>query len=115
VGTGSAAPEVGARVLAPDNGSVWWEGTIDQVDGTIYTVKFNADDKIVARPLTNIAPYPAGALAVEVGDAVVGEWTSGTFYAGTVAAISGNLATVAWDDGSAPSEVATNRLTKTFK
>lgn len=108
-------PSVGDAVLAPDDGAHWWAGTIDQVDGTIYTVKFDADGKIVARPLTHIAPFPSGSVTVAVGDKVVAEWTPDSFYAGVVTAVSGDQATVKWDDGSSPSEVPLDGITQPFK
>lgn len=110
-----AAPSVGDAVLAADDGARWWTGAVDQINGTIYTVKFDADGKIVARPLTAIAPLPNGSVDVVVGDKVVAEWSADTFYAGVVVAVSGDTATVKWDDGSSPSDVSFDGITKTFK
>ncbi|OGL88706.1 hypothetical protein A3H75_00500 [Candidatus Uhrbacteria bacterium RIFCSPLOWO2_02_FULL_51_9] len=111
-----APPTAGAFVLTQDNdGDQWFEGNIDQIDGTIYTVKLRADDKIVARPLTAIAPYPSKSASVKVGDKVIAEWVTDTYYKGVVTAVGANSATIKWDDGSVPSDVILMRITKTYK
>ncbi|MBI4098425.1 MAG: hypothetical protein HY437_00115 [Candidatus Magasanikbacteria bacterium] len=114
--TNEAPPTAGAFVLTPDNdGDQWFEGNIDQIDGTIYTVKLRADDKIVARPLTAIAPFPSKSASVKVGDKVVAEWVTDSYYRGVVTAVGTDSATIKWDDGSAPSDVILMRITKTYK
>lgn len=119
VGTGSAdlaPPSPGDFVLTkPNNGNQWEEGNVDQVDGTIYTVKFRSNDEIVARPLTAIAPFPSKSANVEVGDKVVAEWVADSYYSGVITAVGDSSATVKWDDGSAPSDVSLLRITTTFK
>lgn len=109
-------PTVGAFVLTPDNdGEQWLEGNIDKIDGTVYVVKLRANDKIVLRPLTAIAQYPQKSASVKVGDKVVAEWTTDTYYKGVVTAVGANSATIKWDDGSAPSDVILMRITRTYK
>lgn len=42
----------------------------------------------------------------QVGSKVMAQWTSGSYYAGTIQSYDGALYTVAWDDGSTPIAVA---------
>lgn len=111
-----APPTAGAFVLTPDDsGNQWYEGNVDQISGSIYTVKLRSNDKMVARPLTSLAPYPSGFASVKVGDKVVAAWTSDTFYRGVVTAVSDSSATIKWDDGAEPSDVSLTAVVKTYK
>jgi hypothetical protein len=42
----------------------------------------------------------------QVGSKVMAQWTSGSFYSGTIQSYDGTVYMVAWDDGSTPTAVA---------
>ncbi len=42
----------------------------------------------------------------QIGAKVMAQWTSGSYYAGTIRSYDGAVYTIAWDDGSTPSAVA---------
>jgi len=42
----------------------------------------------------------------QVGSKVMAQWSSGSFYAGTIQSYDGTMYTVAWDDGSTPTAVS---------
>lgn len=113
-----APPTLGAFVLTkPNDGNQWEEGNIDQIDESVsaYAVTFRSNEERVLRPLTAIAPFPSKSANVKVGDKVVAEWVTDSYYSGVVAAVGTDSATITWDDGSAPSDVSLLRITTTYK
>lgn len=114
-GTSSAGPTPGTFVIVQaSEGNLWEEGNVDQVNGTVYTVKLKSDDRVVALPLTAIAPFPTKSASVKVGDKVVAEWGA-SYDSGVVKAVGTDSATIAWDDGSTPSDVSLLSITMTYK
>lgn len=117
-GTGgnvSAGPTSGAFVIVQaSEGNAWEEGNVDKVNGSLYTVKLKSDDRLVDLPLSALAPFPTKSASVKVGDKVIAE--SGAYYdSGVVTAVSDSSATIAWVDGSTPSDVSLLRITTTFE
>lgn len=105
-----APPElaVGMTVAAPWGGSLYL-GTIQAVSGDTFDVLY-ADDQQVRQVQRNelkvVAPQ-----SWKVGDKVKAVWTTGKFYDGAVTADKGNgVYTVAWSDGSAPSDVEATKI-----
>ena len=101
-------------VSAGDNvAAVWTDGsfylaTVQAVDGDQITVKY-ADDSstktVNSADVKRIVPQTWA-----VGDKVLAVWASGRFYQGSVAGGSGTTYTIKWDDGSAPSEVTSDKI-----
>lgn len=55
-------------------------------------------------------PQAPNGYAPKKGDRVVAEWTTNGWYGGRVQKVSGDRATVAWDDNGKPSELAFDKV-----
>jgi hypothetical protein len=102
-----AAPlKKGDKVLANwKNGSKWWEAVVSTVDGPAISVIYDSDKSTDTLGPSAVVLRPSKAAVVKVGDKVAAKWNGGSFYGGTITAVTGSKATVKWGDGSAPSEV----------
>jgi hypothetical protein len=94
---------IGARVLGKW-GASWFPGTIDQINGDQFFVRFDDGDTawVTVTGLQPEAGYPVGARIRRL-------WTDGQYYLGTVHELSGRDIFVHFDDGDtawlAPQEV----------
>lgn len=103
----TASFKAGDKVLANwKNGSKWWEAVVTKVDGPAISVVYDSDKTTDTLAPTAVVMRPSKAAVVKVGDKVTAKWNGGSFYGGTITAVTSGKATVKWGDGSAPSEVA---------
>lgn len=97
----------GDAVLANwKGGSRWWEAKVTAVKDGQVTVTYDSDKSTDTLAEAAVAHVPSGAASVKVGDKVVAKWSNGLFYGGTISAVKDSTATVAWTDGSTPTDVA---------
>ncbi|TLM72093.1 MAG: hypothetical protein FDZ70_08695 [Actinobacteria bacterium] len=106
--SGSGAFKVGDSVAA-----IWSDGnlylaTVTNASGDQVTVKYADDSSEKTVSAADVIPIEVREWAV--GDKVRAVWSSGRFYEGTISAAADPSYTVKWDDGSAPSEVTSDRI-----
>ncbi len=130
--------KVGEIVLAKTSSGTYWNGAeITSIEGDVYVVKLTqggstsnvTPEKVIKVSAVTEANFkkqaessdfsgkaqskspviPAG-YKPKTGDKVVAEWVSKSWYSGRVQTVSGEKATVAWDDNSKPSEVAIDKI-----
>lgn len=130
--------KVGDVVLGKRSTGTYWNGAeITSITDGVYVVKYTNDnntgnlppEKIVAISAATAADFksqagkndfltkaqagspvrPAG-YKPKVGDRVLGEWTSKSWYPAKVTAIAGGKATLAWEDNSKPTELAFDKF-----
>lgn len=95
---------VGMKVVAPWKGDNWWVAKVDKIDGTIVAVTFSDGEK-GARPLSQLVPHPEVLYApgtvpcLKVGDKVVSTWKGDSWWTGTLTAVNGTMADIAYSDG----------------
>lgn len=124
--------KVGDIVLAKISSGNYWNGAeITKVEGDVYAVKvINGEssnlssEKIIKIPAAVAAnfkeeakqgdflkaaqankPTPPADFKPKAGDKVLGEWATNSWYQAKVQKVVGSKATLAWEDGSKPSEV----------
>jgi len=124
--------KAGDIVLAKISTGSYWNGAeISKIDGDVYVVKnesgqtFNVSaEKIIKIPADVVANFKDKASSTDflkeaqakkpsaptefkpkVGEKVLGEWATNSWYQAKVEKISGTKATLAWEDGTKPSEV----------
>ena len=128
----------GDMVLAKTGaGSYWNGGEVTGIEAGVYKVKvvtgamtFNvAGEKIIKVPATVAADFKQTAGSTDFlaeakkgtvtipadykpkkGDAVLAEWTTGSWWTGTIDNISGSNIYVAWNDNSKPSAVNISKI-----
>jgi hypothetical protein len=93
--------------------AVWSDGnlylaSITAVDGDQLTVRYADDSSTKTVAAAEVKPIPEKTWAV--GDKVKAVWSSGRFYDGVITKASGASYEVKWDDGSAPSQVVSNKI-----
>ncbi len=97
---------VGETVVANwKGGAMWWEAKVTKVEGNKISVKYTSDSTNDTLDIMAVAHKPTTTAKVAVGDRVVAKWNGGSFYGATVKSVSGNIATIDWDDktkGTAP-------------
>lgn len=124
--------KAGDIVLAKISTGSYWNGVeISKIDGDVYVVKnesgqnFNVSaEKIIKIPADVAAnfkdkaksadflkeaqaakPTVPGGFKPKVGERVLGEWATNSWYQAKVEKISGTKATLAWEDGTKPTEI----------
>ncbi|MDH3495020.1 MAG: hypothetical protein OEM82_15825 [Acidobacteriota bacterium] len=130
--------EVGDIVLAKTGSGSYWNGAeVTKIDGDAYEVKTVESGatsnvsgaKIITVPdavaanlkqkagSTEFAkeahakkPEAPAGFKPEKGEQVLAEWSTNSWWAGKVEKSGGTKTTVAWDDGSKPSEVDTAKV-----
>lgn len=129
---------VGEMVLAKISSGSYWNGAeITKIEGDVYTVK-NIDggqttnlsaEKIVKVPAVVIAdlkeksesndflkaaqskkPTMPTDFNPKNGEQVLAEWSTNSWWQGKVQKVSGDKATIAWEDGSKPSDVDMSKV-----
>lgn len=100
---------VGTGVAAKWGQVSFYIATIEGTDASgKYLVKYGDGDHGPVAP-EDVIPVSA-AEPIAVGAQVLACWAGARMYSGTVTARNGDRYTVKWDDGSAPSEVARDRM-----
>lgn len=130
--------KTGEMVLAKLNSGTYWNGAeVSSVEGEVIVVKnmltgasanlspekiikvtpaIAADlkDKAGATDFTTKAqakkPAAPAGYKPKAGEKVLGEWTTNSWWQGKVEKISGDKATIAWEDGSKPSEISLSKV-----
>lgn len=129
--------KVGDIVLAKVSTQSYWNGAeITSVEGDLFVVKTVegqtanvSAEKIIAVPVdvaanfrdkskstdmmkdaTSKKPTAPADFKAKAGDTVVAEWTPNSWYQGKVQKVSATGITVAWDDGSKPSDLAAHKV-----
>ncbi len=103
--------KVGTHVAAKWSDGDYWGATITGNNGGKYQIKYDdgTQGEVTAAELKSITPKAD----IKVGDKVLGVWsTNGKMYKGTVQEIQGAGVIVKWDDGSEPSLVSFDNITK---
>lgn len=93
--------------------AVWEDGsyylaTVTRSEGDQVTVRWTdsaTEDTVAAADVR-----PVEVREWSVGDRVLAVWASGRFYEGTITAADDPSYTVAWDDGSTPSAVTSDKI-----
>ena len=102
---------IGTHVAAKwSDGNYWGATVIGNANGK-YQMKFDdgTSKEVTASDLKTITPKDQ----IKVGDKVLAVWmTNGRMYYGVVESLESNGAMVKWDDGSAPSLVSFDNITK---
>lgn len=129
---------VGDMVLAKISTNSYWNAAeITKIDGDVYVVKAvgssdtkNVDAnkiiKVSAATAANLKdsagsndflkaaqakkPTPPKDFKAQKGDKVLAQWATYSWWSGKVTKVSGDKVTVAWDDGSTPSDVETDKV-----
>lgn len=129
--------KVGEIVLAKiSTGSYWNDAEIASLDGDVAAVKTN-DGRTTNVSLEKIIKIPAAVAAnfkdraktndflaeaqtkkpaapaeykPKTGEKVLAEWSTNSWWQATVQKVSGDRATVAWEDGSKPSELGPGKI-----
>lgn len=134
-----AKPEVkvGEIVLAKVASGSYWNGVeLTGINGEVYAVKLDngqtsniSAEKIIKIPADVAANFkqknetndfikeaqtkkptrPTGYKPKE-GEQVLGEWATNSWYQAKVQKISGDKATLAWEDGTKPSEISLEKV-----
>lgn len=127
----------GDIVLAKIGTGSYWNGAeIESVDGEVYKVKADGGqssnvsaEKIIKIPADVAANFkqksetndflklaqakkpsaPVGFKPKE-GEKVLGEWAANSWYQAKVEKINGDKATLAWEDGTKPSEISLSKV-----
>ncbi|MEZ5346306.1 MAG: hypothetical protein R2681_12215 [Pyrinomonadaceae bacterium] len=130
--------EVGDIVLAKEQNSTRWDGAkITAVNGSDFDVKLLDGDtsktlkgsEVIKLPASNAeifkeakssndflekayakSPTPPENYKARKGDMVLALWSTNSWWSGKVEAVKGDKITVAWDDGSSPSDVETAKV-----
>jgi hypothetical protein len=130
--------EVGDIVLAKIGGGSYWNGAeVIKVDGKVFEVKavesgstsYVSGAKIIIIPddvAANLkqkagstdflkaahskAPEAPSGFNPKKGDKVLGEWSTNSWWAGKVEKTDGSKTTIAWEDGSTASAIATAKV-----
>lgn len=124
--------KVGDIVLAKVSSGNYWNGAeITKIEGDVYAVKVIkgessnlSSEKIIKLPAAVAAnfkeeakqgdflkaaqankPTPPADYKPKAGDKVLGEWSTNSWYQAKVQKVGASKATLAWEDGSKPSEV----------
>ena len=103
---GDANP--GDRVAAKFTDGGWYLATATAARGAEFDVLYDTGDKATV-PAADVIMIPRGT-TFKTGDIVLAPWKSATMYPGTVTAAARFTVTVRWDDGSAPLDVANDRV-----
>ena len=103
---GDANP--GDRVAAKTTDGTWHIATATAARGAEFDVLYDNGDK-AALPAPDVIAIPRGTV-FKTGDIVLAPWKTAQMYPGTVTAATRFTVTVKWDDGSAPLEVASDRV-----
>ena len=129
---------VGDMVLAKTGSSSYWNGAeITKIEGAVYgvkTVESARTSNVDANKIIKITPATAANLKDKAGstdflkeakskkpeiaanfkakngEKVLAQWATNSWWSGKVTKVSGNKTTVAWDDGSKPSEVNNDKV-----
>lgn len=118
VGAGCASSPfaVGDSVLGNwKGGSRWWEAKVTAVQDGQVSVTYDSDKTTDTLAEMAVAHAPTKAASVKVGDMVVAKWSNNLFYGGKVTAVKDGMATVAWTDGSTPTDVALTNIAQPGK
>ena len=130
--------KVGEMVLAKVGSSSYWNGAeIVEIEDGVYGVKTveNAQTSSVdANKILKITPATAANLKQKAGstdflknaqskkpemaanykpkkgDKVLAQWSTSSWWSGIVTKIDGGKTTIAWDDGSKPSDVTNDKV-----
>lgn len=129
--------KAGDMVLAKINTGTYWNGAeISSIDGEVYKVKTVGDasanlpaEKIIKVPPAIAAdlkekagatdfmkeaqakkPSPPAGYKPKSGEKVLAEWATYSWWQGKVEKVSGDKATIAWEDGSKPSEIDLSKI-----
>jgi hypothetical protein len=130
--------KAGDIVLAKIGGGTMWSGAeVTSIEGSVYKVKVSASATSANVPAEGIIKVSAataadlkdkagatdflkeaqkGKISVPAdykpkkGDKVVAEWTTNTWYSGTIDNVSGSNIYVAWDDNTKPSAVNSSKV-----
>jgi len=94
--------------VAAQWGSSWWIGTITGKNGTKWDVLYGDGDKGTLTDQEMIALDTARTF--RAGDRVLARWMLNKMYPGTITTAKHPMYTVAWDDGSAPTDVASSMI-----
>lgn len=129
---------VGDIVLAKQSSGAYWNGAeITAINGDVYAVALidgGATSNMPAEKIIKISPVAIADLKdkaatndflneaqqkkpimpadhkAKVGDKVLGEWSTNSWWSGKVTKVAGGKTTVAWEDGSTPREVADEKI-----
>ncbi|MCB1023537.1 MAG: DUF4537 domain-containing protein [Acidobacteria bacterium] len=130
--------EVGDIVLAKEQDSTRWDGAkISAVNGSDFVVKLLAGgsektlkgNEIIKLPASNAEvlkdseasneflekahaknPTPPENYKPRKGDMVLALWSTNSWWSGKVEAVKDDKITVAWEDGSSPSDIDINKV-----
>lgn len=135
-----AKPDVkaGDMVLAKVGSGTYWNGAeISGINGDVYVVKPVAGGDTANLPAEKIIkvsaavgadmkkqagstdfstvaqskkPVRDSAYMPKVGEKVLGEWSTNSWWSGRVQKTGGGKATIAWEDGSKPSEIMLEKV-----
>ena len=103
---GDANP--GDRVAAKFTDGSWYLATATAARGAEFDVLYDTGDKATV-PGPDVIAIPRGT-AFKTGDIVLAPWKTAQMYPGTVTEVARFAVTVKWDDGSAPLDVANDRV-----
>lgn len=110
---GCSKPDVikaGSKVAAIF-GSSWYLASVSEVKGDEYNVKY--DDGTNGTVKANEIKAIPAVQKFKVGEKVFASWNDGAkLYAGVVQEVKETGCVVKWDDGSAPSEVASSKIVR---
>ncbi len=129
--------KVGEIVLAKVGTGSYWNGVeVTSINGEVYVVKADGGqtsnvtaEKIIKVPADVAANFKQKASANDFikvaqskkptapdgfkpkeGEKVLGEWSTNSWYQAKVQKVTGNKATLAWEDGSKPSEIDFSKI-----
>ncbi|MDH4139088.1 MAG: hypothetical protein OEV43_00775 [Coriobacteriia bacterium] len=104
----AAAFAVGESVAALWDDGNFYLANVTDVDDREVVVRYADDGSSKTVPVTDVREIPNKVW--RVGDRVLAVWYMGRFYPGEVIAVDGDTHTIAWDDGSEPSEVESGKI-----
>jgi len=99
---------VGTRVASKWKDGAYWFAAIGVVETDGYVIHY-ADGDVWKVGFGDVIPVAAPG-TLQVGSHVLAVWKGAKMYPGVITAISGNAATVAWDDGDVPLNVPLDQI-----
>src|SRR5262249_53077754 len=109
---------VGARVIALWTDDRWYPGSVGQVAGGKYSIRFDDGDErdVELAEVRPVAVKPLAGFGVKAGDVVWGQWRPNAWYKGKATKKTDSGFHVTFDDGDEadlpPSLIAADRAPK---
>ena len=100
--------QVGQTVAAKWTDGNFWLAKVTAAEDAQVSVQFLDDNSKLTIAASDVRAIKPTTWAV--GSSVYAVWSSGRFYPGKITAASGGTYTVKWDDGSAPTQVAADKI-----